>query len=83
MAALLIVWVDRGLPLEYITFAGTGGARPHTYQHVEQVSRWLLERGYPPVITVHYRTKDGARLTRASRSFFPMTSAPEACMCWD
>lgn len=50
--AAIIECVLRGIPLDLITFADTGGEKPHTYAYVEMFSKWLIERHYPAIITV-------------------------------
>ena len=50
--ALLIECHKRGIPVELILFADTGGEKPHTYQYVQMFSRWLVEHGMPEIITV-------------------------------
>lgn len=65
--AMLIEWVNRGYRLNLILFADTGGERPETYAQVAKMSRWLQDRGYPPVITVQYTDKTGAVVTLEDR----------------
>ncbi len=51
-SAALIEWAKRGLPLDIILFADTGGEKPHTYRYVKIFSDWLVSQGYPAIITV-------------------------------
>ncbi len=46
-----------------ILFADPGAERPYTYEYIEMFSKWLVSRGFPPITTVRYRTKDGEILT--------------------
>jgi hypothetical protein len=39
--------------IDLVLFADTGGEKPHSYEHIEQFSQWLVDRGYPPVTIVH------------------------------
>lgn len=39
--ALLIKLVELSIPVEAVLFADTGGEKPHTYKHVEDVDAWL------------------------------------------
>lgn len=50
--ALLIECVKRGIKVDLIIFADTGGERPHTYKYVEIFSQWLVKQGFPEIITV-------------------------------
>lgn len=61
--ALLIEYVNRGLPVDLILFADTGGERPHTYAYVELFSNWLESKGYPRILTVKKTDKNGDVLT--------------------
>lgn len=54
--ALLIECVKRCLPIDLILFADTGAEKPHTYAYVKMFSKWLIDNGYPEIITV-YPTK--------------------------
>lgn len=57
--ALLIEWVNRGLPLDATLFADTGGERDETYRYMEMFSAWLVAHGYPPITKVFHTTRDG------------------------
>ena len=50
--AMLIECVKRGIEVDLIMFADTGGEKPHTYNYIKIFSEWLQERGYPEIITV-------------------------------
>lgn len=50
--AMLIECVNRGIEVNLILFADTGGERPHTYQYVRMFSDWLVEKGFPAIQTV-------------------------------
>jgi hypothetical protein len=65
--AMLLRWVDELLPLSAVTFADTGGERPETYANVARMSAWLVMRGYPPVVTVRYATREGQVITLEER----------------
>lgn len=54
--ALLVECVKRGIRVDVITFADTGGEKPHTYAYVEYFSKWLVAQGYPEIITVKANT---------------------------
>lgn len=51
--AMLIECVNRGIDVDLILFADTGGERPHTYKYVETFSKWLVEHGMHEIITVY------------------------------
>jgi hypothetical protein len=50
--AELIECVNRGIPIELIMFADTGGERPETYEYVRMFSEWLVAHGYPAIVWV-------------------------------
>lgn len=50
--ALAIECVKRGIPLDLIGFADTGGERPETYAFVHLFSQWLTDHGAPEVTWV-------------------------------
>ena len=57
--AMLIECQKRGIEIDLILFAETGGEKPHTYEYVELFSKWLAEHGMPEIITVRQVDKDG------------------------
>ena len=65
--AMLLRWVTEGLPLKLILFADTGAERPATYDQVAKMSRWLVSRGAPPIVTVRYATREGKVITLEER----------------
>lgn len=65
--AMLIELVSRGEQVDAILFADTGGERPEIYDHVSRLSAWSIDCGYPPIITVEYRRRDGSRETLEDR----------------
>lgn len=50
--AMLIECVKRGVEVEHILFADTGGERPHTYAYVDMLSDWCVAHGLPKIKTV-------------------------------
>ena len=50
--AMLIEMVRRNIHADVILFADTGGEHPHTYEHVNEFSQWLVDRGHMPIMTV-------------------------------
>lgn len=50
--AMLIRWVELGLPLHLVLFADTGGEKPHTYDHIERFDVWLRTHGAPGITVV-------------------------------
>lgn len=50
--AMLIEMVRLGIVPDAIVFADTGSEKPWTIAFVELFSRWLVERGMPPIVTV-------------------------------
>jgi hypothetical protein len=47
--AVLVGLHERNERPDLILFADTGGEKPHTYTHIEQVSTWCVKVGFPPV----------------------------------
>lgn len=54
--AMLVGLHERGERPDVILFSDTGGEKPHTYRHVEDVSRWCDLVGFPPIVTVRAPT---------------------------
>lgn len=52
--ALLIGLLERNCRPDVILFADTGGEFPDVYPTVEKFSAWLVERGFPAIVTVRY-----------------------------
>lgn len=50
--AMLVGLHERGERPDLILFSDTGGEKPHTYRHVEDVGRWCDLIGFPPIVTV-------------------------------
>jgi hypothetical protein len=51
-SAMLIGLYERGLRPDAITFADTGGEKPHTYTHVVLVNKWCEKVGFPRIETL-------------------------------
>ena len=47
--AILVGLFERGIVPDAITFADTGGEKPHTYLHLGEVNLWCLRNGFPPI----------------------------------
>ena len=62
--AMLIECYKRGIEVELILFADTGGEKPHTYQYIDLFSRWLVDHGMPK-ITVVRKAGNGETLEEA------------------
>lgn len=50
--AMLIECAKRGINVDLILFADTGGEKPHTYQYVKTFNDWLIKNGMPEIIWV-------------------------------
>ncbi len=61
--AMLIGLWERGIRPDFITFADTGGEKPHTYRHIEDMQRWLKKVGFPEIVIVKKVDKNGDVLT--------------------
>ena len=61
--ALLIGLHSRGIPVDLILFADTGGEQPGTYAYLPIMDQWLLDHGMPQITVVEYNDRNGDRLT--------------------
>lgn len=61
--AMLIGMQERGIRPDYITFADTGGEKPHTYEHIKDMDKWLKGVGFPTITVVKKVRRDGSILT--------------------
>jgi hypothetical protein len=61
--AMLIECAKRGVKVDLILFADTGGEKPHTYNYVQIFSDWLVANGMPEIITVKKVRANGEVLT--------------------
>ena len=61
--AMLVGLYQRGVPVDLILFADTGGELPETYAYLPVMDQWLTARGMPGITVVEYRDMNGARLT--------------------
>ena len=61
--AMLIGMHQRGIPVDLIIFADTGGEQPHTYEYLPIMNGWLTAHGMPEITTVEYTDHNGERLT--------------------
>jgi 3'-phosphoadenosine 5'-phosphosulfate sulfotransferase (PAPS reductase)/FAD synthetase len=58
--AMVIGLVENKEPIDFILFADTGGERPHTYEHIDKFSEWLVAKGYPSITIVKRVRRDGS-----------------------
>jgi hypothetical protein len=61
--AVLINMVKHQIIPDEILFADTGGEQPHTYQFIQELNNWLIEKNFPQIKTLRYKTKHGDELT--------------------
>lgn len=61
--AMLIGMWEKKIPVDLILFADTGAEMPHTYEHLEIMSRWLKEHGMPEITIVENVNRKGERFT--------------------
>ena len=57
--AMLIGLHERGERPDAILFADTGGEKPETYKHIDNVRNWLADVGFPELTIVRYRSRHG------------------------
>ena len=50
--AMLIECYNRGIQIDLILFADTGGEKPHTYEYIKTFNEWLKSHDMPEVTTV-------------------------------
>jgi hypothetical protein len=50
--AMIIECFNRGIKIDHIVFADTGGEKPHTYQYLKIFSKWCVDNGLPEIVTV-------------------------------
>lgn len=64
--ALLVGCAEKGVKVDAILFADTGGEKPHTYEYVSMLSVWLIENGMPgiEIVRVESRTLEEDCLKR-------------------
>ena len=55
--ALLIGMLERGQRPDAIVFSDTGGEKPHTYRHIEEMQGWLKSVGFPEIVIVRDPSK--------------------------
>jgi|TARA_R100001480_G_scaffold153479_1_gene156647 hypothetical protein len=61
--AMLVECVNRGIKVDVVLFADTGGEKPHTYNYIKTFSKWLVENGMPKITIVKYFNKYKELLT--------------------
>lgn len=61
--ALLIECAKRGVAVDLIIFADTGGEKPHTYKYRSEFSKWCVEHGLPSITTVQTQNQHGTSIT--------------------
>lgn len=55
-SAMLIGMRERGITPDLILFSDTGGEKPETYQHIEEMQEWCQRNAMPPIEVVSYST---------------------------
>jgi len=51
-SAMLIGMHERGFTPDAILFSNTGGEKPETYEHIENMRKWCVAEGMPDITTV-------------------------------
>ena len=64
--AMLIECAKRGITVDLILFADTGGERPHTYQYIRTFNKWLVKNGMPIITRVQRSNINGTAITLES-----------------
>jgi len=60
---MIVGMYERGIRPDYITFADTGGEKPHTYRHLADMQIYLKSIGFPEIVIVKKVDKNGDVLT--------------------
>jgi hypothetical protein len=76
--AMLIECAKRGIKVDLILFADTGGEKPHTYEYVKRFSAWLVENGMPEIITI----KKGGRQETLEEELLRLKALPSIAYGW-
>jgi hypothetical protein len=58
-SAILVELLRLGIAPDVITFADTGAERSHTYAHIEAMSKWCIDNGFPAITTVTQVKENG------------------------
>jgi len=61
--AMIIGIHQRGIPIDMIVFADTGGEKPHTYEFIETLNIYLAARGLPEITVVRKVDENGDVMT--------------------
>jgi len=61
--AMLIECAKRGIQIDLILFADTGGEKPHTYEYVKMFRKWCVANGLPSIIQVQQVNQYGTAIT--------------------
>ena len=70
--AMLIECAKRGIELDLILFADTGGEKPHTYNYVKLLNDWLVNKHMPEIVIV----KKGGRQETLEESLLRLNVLP-------
>jgi hypothetical protein len=60
---MIIGMYQRGIPIDLIIFADTGGERPETYEFIKLFNRVLVDNQLPMITTVNYQKRNGTPFT--------------------
>lgn len=59
--AIICGWIEKGYkPMDLILFADTGAEKPHTYEHIEVLNKFLKKEGFPQITIVRKVKRDGS-----------------------
>ena len=61
--AMIIGMYRKGIPIDLILFADTGGECPHTYEHIGRFNEWLKQRSLPQITIVQHVDNRGEKIT--------------------
>ncbi len=67
--AMLVECVKRGIQVDLILFADTGGEKPHTYKYIKYFSKWLASHGFPSIHRVQTTDCYGTYITLEQKCY--------------
>lgn len=69
---LLVGALERGLRPDIVVFSDTGSEMPHTYEHLDAVSAWLVSKGLAPIQVTRWVTWMGASSRCTTTAWSPL-----------
>ena len=80
--AMLVGLAQRGVHVDAILFADTGGERPSTYAYVATVSAWCEAHGLPTIQTIQTKVSDKMPYTTLEEECLTRGQLPSLAYGW-